>query len=153
MKTQALICPCNHCNQPISFEREQEGTTAVCPHCGGDTQLLAPPRPYAPPPPPRLPPPPSAKKLRFCPACDAQVSLKAPACVHCGEPFDDLPKPPPPPFATVFGTVFRVWLSVVILSGILFLIVLGILVVNHQMQQSAREQERILENATRPWGK
>jgi hypothetical protein len=52
-------CPCQHCNTPLEFERENAGTIIECPNCNGSTILFAPPKT---PPPAFRPDPPVTTK-------------------------------------------------------------------------------------------
>ncbi len=45
LKIKNLRGECQHCGGPIEFHAEHTGSTATCPHCGEQTELLLPPPP------------------------------------------------------------------------------------------------------------
>lgn len=49
--TDIAVCPCQHCNGRIQFERERSGEIADCPLCGLETPLFVPDTSAAPVPP------------------------------------------------------------------------------------------------------
>jgi hypothetical protein len=95
-----MLCRCPHCGEQARVPDDALDKAVRCRPCGGVFVV----RPKAPPPPPlthvapprppyagvKVPPPPHVKArpdtLTDCPACGREVSRRAVACPHCGEP-------------------------------------------------------------------
>lgn len=111
-------CACTHCDGPIEFDSSYVGDTQPCPHCGQETVLHWPPRPFIDAKPKR----PEPKRLTTCPDCDAPVSRSARNCPRCGCTL--------PSALAVWQIVLRVIgtlivLSIIILLAAIFFMLIG----------------------------
>ena len=116
-------CLCEHCGGSIEFDLEQfaSGSKANCPHCGKETLLTASSELRQ----SSKPKDKSADKkqkksvIAPCPDCSQPASINAYFCPHCGTP---LPAKP-----SLFDTVLRVTLSVIVISLVIgFLAFMGL---------------------------
>lgn len=74
-ESNRIRCPaCEHVFAPPSA-RVPDGAWLACPRCRAPLSVFQ--------------PPPPKPKLRPCPACTREVSLRAATCPHCGDPLSD----------------------------------------------------------------
>lgn len=105
------VCPCQHCNQKIEFDRESAGATVACPACGMETALFVPPPVAVPQAPPAQKPAPTARAIKKTEFAGAGAAVQAVGLLLC------------------IGSVFIFWPAMVV--GILLLVIGGRMAIKH----------------------